>query len=212
MQAPPTAMATEALSRSLSPDGRIRDIPRLLRTIYSGIPPARLCGIQHYTPKECALSPPTLRPPLAPSAYPMPNRQRMTLCHRRRVCHASAATTTLAIVSSRPTPNSILLNGMDGIGTASTALTNDYATSLGTTLLNGFALPGGSHHCGAGLLRAPLGDVATLPLLPCFFHDRAGHRPGRTAPQCSGSGRGVEPGAPTAGDRTRAFSHRCDRR
>ena len=47
MPAPPTAMTTEALSRNLSPDGRIRDIPRLLQTIYSGIPPARLCGIQH---------------------------------------------------------------------------------------------------------------------------------------------------------------------
>ena len=61
------------------------------------------------------------------------------------------------------------LTGWPPPATASTDLTNDYATSLGTKLDNGFALAGGSHQCNAGLLRAPLGDVAYGTDSPVFL-------------------------------------------
>ena len=70
------------------------------------------------------------------------------------------------------------LTGWPPPATASTDLTNDYATSLGTKLDNGFALTGGSHQCSAGLLRAHSEMSPTVPPLPCFFHDNAGLRPG----------------------------------
>ena len=61
------------------------------------------------------------------------------------------------------------LTGWPPPATASTDLTNDYATSLGTKLDNGFALTGGSHQCSAGLLRAHSEIVAYRTPSPLFL-------------------------------------------